>query len=88
MIRSVAPGDLWSLRRKPRNQVVLYTEGLLAQTHRPALFALRCMLQGNGRDQSTAVYQERGGGAVIPCPLSSHACPGRQRARANDVPAT
>lgn len=65
MIRSVAPGDLWSLRRKPRNQVVLYTEGLLAQAHRPAWFALRCMLQGNGRDRSTAVYQERGAGALV-----------------------
>ncbi|NTU83989.1 MAG: hypothetical protein HGA45_32230 [Chloroflexales bacterium] len=65
MIRSVAPGDLWLLRRKPRNQVVLYTEGLLAQTHRPAWFALRCMLQGNGRDRSTAIYQERGAGAII-----------------------
>lgn len=65
MIRSVAPGDLWSLRRKPRNQVVLYTEGLLAQAHRPAWFALRCMLQGNGRDMSTAVYQERGAGALV-----------------------
>ncbi len=65
MIRSVAPGDLWSLRRKPRNQVVLYTEELLAQAHSPAWFALRCMLQGNGRDMSSAVYQERGAGAVV-----------------------
>lgn len=65
MIRSVAPGDLWSLRRKPRNQVVLYTEGLLAQAHRPAWFALRCLLQGPGRDRSTVVYADRGGGGII-----------------------
>lgn len=65
MIRSVAPGDIWSLRRKPRNQVVLYTEGLLAQAHRPVWFALRCLLQGNGRDMSTMVYQDRGSAAVI-----------------------
>jgi hypothetical protein len=65
MIRSVAPGDLWSLRRKPRNQVVLYTEGLLAQAHRPAWFALRCLVQGPGRDRSTVVYQDRGGGGII-----------------------
>lgn len=65
MIRSVAPGDFWSLRRKPRKQVVLYTEGLLARAHRPALFALRCLLQGNGRDASSVVYQERGGGAIL-----------------------
>lgn len=65
MIRSVAPGDLWFLRRKPRNQVVLYTEGLLAQAHRPAWFALRCLLQGNGRDRSTAIYRERGAGALV-----------------------
>ncbi|PDV99017.1 hypothetical protein [Candidatus Chloroploca asiatica] len=65
MIRSVAPADLWSLRRKPRHQVLLFTEHLLAQSHRPAWFALRCMLQGNGRDMSTVTYQERGGNAVL-----------------------
>ena len=65
MIRSVVPGDLWSLRRKPRHQVVLFTEELLAQVHRPAWFALRCMLRGNGRERSMAVYQERGVGAVL-----------------------
>jgi hypothetical protein len=65
MIRSVAPGDLWSLRRKPRNQVVLYTEGLLAQAHKPAWFALRCLLQGPGRDRSTAVYRDRGGSGIV-----------------------
>lgn len=65
MIRSVAPGDLWSLRRKPRNQVVLYTDELLAQAHRPAWFALRCLIQGNGRDRSTLISQERGVSAVV-----------------------
>jgi hypothetical protein len=65
MIRSVAPGDLWGLRRKPRHQAVLYTEGLLIQAHRPAWFAMRCMLQGNGRERSTAIYQERGAIAVV-----------------------
>lgn len=65
MIRSVAPGDFWSLQRKPRNQVVLYTDELLAQAHRPAWFALRCLLQGNGRDRSTLISQERGVSAVV-----------------------
>jgi hypothetical protein len=65
MIRSVAPSDLWGLRRKPRHQIVLYTEGLLVRAHRPAWFALRCLLQGNGREMSTAIYQDRGGGAVV-----------------------
>lgn len=65
MIRSVAPGDFWSLRRKPRNQVVLYTEGLLAQAHRPAWFALRSLVRGNGRDLVTLVYQEQGRFAVV-----------------------
>jgi hypothetical protein len=65
MIRSVSPADLWSLRRKPRNQVVLYTNGLLAQAHRPAWCALRCMLQGNGRDRTTLIAQERGTSAVV-----------------------
>jgi hypothetical protein len=65
MIRSVVPGDLWALRRKPRHQVVLYTDGLLAQAHRPAWFALRCLLQGNGRDRSTLIAQDRGASAVV-----------------------
>lgn len=65
MIRSVAPGDLWSLRRKPRNQVLLYTDALLAQTHRPAWFALHCLLRGNGRDSSTLVYHDQGSVAVV-----------------------
>ncbi|NTV62187.1 MAG: hypothetical protein HGA65_01450 [Oscillochloris sp.] len=64
MIRSVTPGNLWSLRRKPRNQVVLYTDELLAQAHRPAWFALRCLIQGNGRERSTLITQERGSSAV------------------------
>lgn len=65
MIRTVAPGDLWSLRRKPRNQLVLYTEGLLARSHRPVWFALRSMLAGNGRDRSTLIYKDRSGSAVV-----------------------
>lgn len=65
MIRTVAPGDLWSLRRKPRNQLVLYTEGLLARSHRPVWFALRCMLAGNGRDRATLVYKDRSGSAIL-----------------------
>lgn len=65
MIRTVAPGDLWSLRRKPRNQMVLYTEGLLAQAHRPIWFALRCLLAGNGRDRAMMVYQDRGVSALV-----------------------
>lgn len=65
MIRTVAPGDLWLLQRKPRNQLILYTEGLLAQPHRPVWFALRCILGGNGRDRSTVIYQDRDGGAMI-----------------------
>jgi len=65
MIRTVAPGDLWSLRRKPRNQLVLYTEGLLARPHRPVWFALRCMLAGNGRERATLVYKDRTGSAIV-----------------------
>lgn len=59
MIRPVTPGDLWTLRRKPRSQVWLYNEAMLAQPHRQFLFALRCMLEGSGRDGATLVYRER-----------------------------
>lgn len=65
MIRSVAPIDLWALRRKPRSQVVLYTTSLLVQPHRPLWFALRCMLQGVGRDRAMMVFHDRGLSAVV-----------------------
>lgn len=65
MIRSVAPGDLLGLRRKPRNQMTFYTDALLAQPHQPFWFALSCLLQGNGRDRTMAVYQERGVNAFV-----------------------
>ena len=73
MIRSVAPGDLWKLRRKTSHQIMLYTEGLLVQTHRPAWFALRCLLRGNGREMTTAIYHDWDGRAVI----QSQGRPGR-----------
>jgi hypothetical protein len=60
MIRSVTPGDLWTLRRKPRSQVWLYNEAMLARPHRQFSFALRCLLEGSGRDGATFVYRERG----------------------------
>jgi hypothetical protein len=60
MIRPVTLSDLWTLRRKPRSQVWLYNEAMLAQPHRQLWFALRCLLEGNGRDGATFIYQERG----------------------------
>jgi hypothetical protein len=56
----VTPGDLWALRRKPRNQVVLYDDALLARPHQPFWFALRCFMEGSGRDLAMAVFQEKG----------------------------
>ncbi|WP_298405946.1 hypothetical protein [uncultured Chloroflexus sp.] len=64
MIRTVTPSDLWSLRRKPRYQQVLYTERLLAYSHRPLWFALQSMLAGNHRERMTLVLAERGGFAL------------------------
>lgn len=60
MIHSVAPSDLWSQRRRPRRQVVLYNEALLVHPHRPIWFTLRCLLQGTGRERLMNVYRERG----------------------------
>lgn len=65
MIRSVAPVDLWALRRKPRSQVVLYNTAVLVQPHRPLWFALRCVLQGTGRERAMMVFRERGRIAVV-----------------------
>jgi hypothetical protein len=64
MIRSVTPGDLWVLRRKPRNQVVLYNERLLARPHQPFWFASRCFFEGNSQDRTTSVFHDRGVRAV------------------------
>jgi hypothetical protein len=63
MIQPVTLGDLWTLRRKPRSQVWLYNEAMLAHPHRQFTFALRCLLEG-GRDGATFVYRERGMRAV------------------------
>src|SRR5215213_3472059 len=60
MIRPVTPSDLWTLRRKPRSQVWLYNEAMLAHPHRQMWFALRCLLEGSSRDGATFVYRERG----------------------------
>jgi hypothetical protein len=60
MIRSVTPGDLWVLRRKPRQQVVLYDDSLLAQVHQPLWFALRCFMQGTGRERAMSTFHANG----------------------------
>jgi hypothetical protein len=65
MIKSATPGDLWTLRRKPRSLVMLYNEAMLANPHRPFWFGLRCILEGSGRDGATFVYRERGMRAVV-----------------------
>lgn len=65
MILTVAPSDLWSLRRKPRHQLLLHTEQLIAYGHRPLWFALQCLLQGTGRDRSVALYRDRGVSAMV-----------------------
>lgn len=65
MIRSVTPGDLWSLRRKPRTQVVLHTASLLVQPHQPFRFACHSFLQGNGQTYAMIVFAERGFRALV-----------------------
>lgn len=65
MIRSVTPIDLWTLRRKPRSLVMLYSEAMLSRPHRPFWFGARCMLDGSGREGSTLVYRERGMRAMV-----------------------
>ncbi len=59
MIRSVTPGDLWRLRRKPHNAVLFHTDDLLVQEHQPFWFASRCFFAGNGRDRTTFTQAER-----------------------------
>ena len=65
MIRPVTFADLWTLRRKPRSSVTLYNETMLALPHRPFWFAMRCTIEGAGRDGATFVFRERGMQAVV-----------------------
>lgn len=65
MIRPATPGDLWTLRRKPRSQVMLYNEATLVSAHHPFWFGLRCLLDGSGRDGATFIYRERGMRAAV-----------------------
>lgn len=60
MIGPATLSDLWTLRRKPRSQVLLYNETMLARPHRWRWFVIRCLLEGSGRDGATLVYRERG----------------------------
>lgn len=60
MIRSVTPGDLWALRRKPRNQVVFFDESLFVQAHQPLWFAVRCFMEGTGTDRAMMVFHDKG----------------------------
>jgi hypothetical protein len=59
MIHPATPGDLWTLRRKPRSTVMLYSEPLLARPHRWLLVALRSILRAHPRDSLTFVARER-----------------------------
>lgn len=65
MIGSATLGDLWTLRRKPRSQVMLYNETMLARPHRATWFTLRCIFEGSGPDGATLMYRERGMRAMI-----------------------
>ncbi len=65
MIRPLTPGDLLTLRRKPRSQVMLYNEMMLVKPHRPFWFGVRCVLEGSRRDGATFVYRERGSRAAV-----------------------
>lgn len=65
MIRPVTLGDLWAVRRKPRAQMVLYNEALLAQPHNALLYTLRGALLGAGREGATYVFRERGRTALV-----------------------
>lgn len=65
MIGPATLGDLWTLRRKPRNQVMLYNQIMLARPYRRVWFLIRCLLEGNGSDGLTLMYREPGVRAAI-----------------------
>jgi hypothetical protein len=65
MIRPVTPGDLWSLRRKPRSAVMLYNEAMLAHPHRPFWFAMQCATEGSSAARATFFAKENGLRAMV-----------------------
>lgn len=65
MIRPATPGDLWTLRRKPRSLMMLYNEMMLVRPHRPFWFGLRSTLETSVGDGATFIYRERGMRAVV-----------------------
>jgi hypothetical protein len=65
MVRSVTPGDLWGLRRKPRVAVMLYNEAMLVQQHRSFWFAARCAAEGSSPARSTFLTSEGGTTAMV-----------------------
>lgn len=64
MIEPITPGDLWTLRHKPRSLVMLYSEPLLVRPHQVFWFAMRSLIEG-GRESLTLRYRERGLRAII-----------------------
>ncbi|MBC8161249.1 MAG: hypothetical protein H7Z42_08520 [Roseiflexaceae bacterium] len=65
MISPATPGDLWTLRRKPRSQVMLYNEAMLAKPHRFFWCALRSMTAGSSYDGATLMHRERSVRAAV-----------------------
>lgn len=60
MIGLATVSDLWTLRRKPRSQVTLYNEAMLAKPHRPFWSALRSVIEGSSHHGATVMLRERG----------------------------
>ncbi len=65
MISPATPGDLWTLRRKPRSHVMLYNEAMLAKPHRFFWCAIRGMTEGSSYAGATLMYRERGVRAAV-----------------------
>lgn len=65
MISPATLSDLWTLRRKPRSQIMLYNEVMLAKPHRPFWSALRSVVEGTGHHGATVMLRERGVRAAV-----------------------
>lgn len=72
MIGPATLGDLWTLRRKPRSQVMLYNELMLAKPHRVFHTALRSLVEGSSYHGATLMCRERGVRAVAQTLGRSH----------------
>jgi hypothetical protein len=65
LMRAATPGDLWRLRRKPRNWGLLFNEAMLARPYRPWPYLLRDVVEGPGQHGGSYIYRDGRSQALV-----------------------